>query len=574
VAARHDESRKAAVAVGLAGAAVLAGSLFLPWYDVSRPATVGPAEVSGWQAFDRIDAVLTGIALLAIPCLLARRGARVSAARIALGATAVVVIAWKTLALPLIPPAAGATPAVYVHASGILVGPIVALVGAAGLVASGVIDALGVRRRGDPAGVYEAPAVGPGTGPEVRQAGELRSARIESLRAIAALGVLLGHAYAISQAFGPRVWDSYGSRLLTGGGLGVYLFLVLSGYLLFWPFAKHAFGDGGTAGEAGGPLRRGRYALNRAVRILPLYYAVLLVLLGLQHGGGSASQWWHFALFAQNFSRATIAQVDSPMWTLGVEIHFYIALPVLVWALARVARGSLRAGALWLGGLFVVALGVRLALIQFQDHPDFRLHYSLATLLPFFLAGMLLALLRLAWQDGAPAWLRGVAASSDAWILGAAALYLVLCVNLFDLEALTAPASVLLIGACVLPLRPGRLQRVLEWRPLALVGVASYSLYLWHVPVLLTVANATVGFDPRVGGVFAGPPTPFLRLLLVGAPAAIAVAFVSYAVIERPFLGLRRRWAGAGAAPVSAARTPPPRPARTGAVPRTDSAAP
>jgi peptidoglycan/LPS O-acetylase OafA/YrhL len=567
VAARHDESRKAAVAVGLAGAAALAGSLFLPWYDVTRPASVGPAEVSGWQAFDRIDAVLTGLALLAVPCLLARRGSWVSAARIALGSTAAVLIAWKTLALPLIPPIAGATPAVYVHASSILIGPIVALAGAAGLVASGVIDVLGARRREDPAGAYEAPAVGPGTGPGVRQAGELRSARIESLRAIAALGVLLGHAYAISQAFGPRVWESYGSRLLTGGGLGVYLFLVLSGYLLFWPFAKHAFGDGP-------PLRLGRYALNRAVRILPLYYAVLLVLLGLQHGGGSASQWWHFALFAQNFSRGTIAQVDSPMWTLAVEIQFYVALPFLVWALARLARGSLRAGALWLGGLSVVALGVRLAFVQFQDDPDFRLHYSLATLLPFFFAGMLLALLRLAWQDGPPAWLRGVVASSDAWILAAAALYLVLCANLFDLEALTAPASVLLIGACVLPLRPGRLQRVLEWRPLALVGVASYSLYLWHVPVLLTVANASVSFDPRIGGVFNGPPTPFLRLLLVGAPVAIAVAFVSYAVIERPFLGLRRRWAGTGAAPVSAARTPPPHPGRTGAVPRTDTAAP
>jgi peptidoglycan/LPS O-acetylase OafA/YrhL len=568
VAARHDEWRKAAAAgVGLAGAAALAGSLFLPWYDVSRPATVGPAEVSGWQAFDRIDAVLIGVALLAVPCLLARRGPWVSAARIALGSIAAALIGWKVVALPLIPPVAGAVSPVYVHASSILIGPIVALAGAAGLVASGAIDVLHARRQDDSAGAYEASAVGPTTGPEVRQAGELRSARIESLRAIAALGVLLGHAYAISHAFGPRVWDSYGSRLLTGGGLGVYLFLVLSGYLLFWPFAKHAFGDGPT-------LRLGRYALNRAVRILPLYYAVLLVLLGLQHGGGSASQWWHFALFAQNFSRATIAQVDSPMWTLAVEVQFYIALPFLVWALARVTRGSLRAGALWLGALFLVTLGVRLALVQFQNDPDFRLHYSLATLLPFFLAGMLLALLRLAWQDGAPAWLRGVAARSDAWILGAAALYLVLCVNLFDLAALTAPASVLLIGACVLPLRPGRLQRVLEWRPLALVGVASYSLYLWHVPVLLTVANAKVGFDPRVGGVFVGPPTPFLRLLLVGAPAAIAVAFLSYAVIERPFLGLRRRWTGAPAAPVSGARRPPPRPARTAAVPRTDSAVP
>jgi peptidoglycan/LPS O-acetylase OafA/YrhL len=52
--------------------------------------------------------------------------------------------------------------------------------------------------------------------------------------------------------------------------------------------------------------------------------------------------------------------------------------------------------------------------------------------------------------------------------------------------------------------------RALEWRPLALVGVASYSLYLWHVPIL-----------DALGG-------PHAKQLLLGTPACLAVAFASY----------------------------------------------
>ena len=106
-----------------------------------------------------------------------------------------------------------------------------------------------------------APTAG-GPGAEVTQAGELRSARIESLRAIAALGVLVGHEFVVAR--GLR-FDSYLDRVILGGGFGVDLFFALTGYLLFWPFARRLFGDGPRVdlrrytlnrGNAGGPGRR------------------------------------------------------------------------------------------------------------------------------------------------------------------------------------------------------------------------------------------------------------------------------------------------------------------------------
>jgi peptidoglycan/LPS O-acetylase OafA/YrhL len=100
--------------------------------------------------------------------------------------------------------------------------------------------------------------------PVVDQAGELRSARIESLRAVAALAVYVGHVFGQANAYDPaRTQDTFLDRALLGGGFGVYLFFALSGYLLFLPFARRDYAGGRAVDYR-------RYAQNRAVRILPL----------------------------------------------------------------------------------------------------------------------------------------------------------------------------------------------------------------------------------------------------------------------------------------------------------------
>src|SRR4051812_29616660 len=66
----------------------------------------------------------------------------------------------------------------------------------------------------------------------IAQAGETRSARVESLRALAALAVLEGHVFGEHHNYDPaQTLDSFGHRLLFGGGLGVYIFFALTGYL-------------------------------------------------------------------------------------------------------------------------------------------------------------------------------------------------------------------------------------------------------------------------------------------------------------------------------------------------------
>jgi peptidoglycan/LPS O-acetylase OafA/YrhL len=383
---------------------------------------------------------------------------------------------------------------------------------------------------------------GPLTGARVDQAGEARSARIESLRALAALSVLASHAFLYSYV-SPTITDPYVHRVVLEGGFGgVDFFFVLSGYLLFWPFARSAF-------ATHEPVSVRRYALNRALRILPLYYVVVVVLLLVQQHGGTFTQWWHFGLFAENFSTSTLYSLDSPMWTLAVEVQFYVLLPVIALLVAGASRGS-RAAAISILLVLSMASFVSRQLVFWHGHPaNSALQSSLVTLFSFFALGMILALVRVSWLERAPRWLAGPAGRSDLWILCSVPLWALVSWR-YSYEAAAGLASVLIVGACVLPLRRGVFVAVTENRLLALVGLTSYSIYLLHSPILLAITNHSVTSTVFGGAV---PTTAhFLKLLAAGAAITCVVSALTYRAIEAPALRLRRRWARSAPPPVAA----------------------
>jgi peptidoglycan/LPS O-acetylase OafA/YrhL len=374
-----------------------------------------------------------------------------------------------------------------------------------------------------------------GPGADVVQAGEVRSARIESLRAIAALGVLIGHEFVVAK--GLR-FDNYLDRIIQGGGFGVDLFFALTGYLLFWPFARAILG-GGTK------IDLKRYAINRALRILPLYYVVVVVILIVQEGGGSWGQWWRFLTFSESFSDLTLLQVNGVVWSLVVELHFYILLPFLAWGIGKVARGSVARAAAVVLGLGLVSFAIYAIWVGFSTPKDQMLAFSLPARFFFFVPGMCVALLRLRPPRRLP--------RADLWLLAALVVWLIVFWD-YDWAALSTVPCFLMVGAAALPLKPGPVVRLLDLKPLALIGVASYSLYMWHVPILDALGDIDA---------FAGS---FGAQFLIGTPICLAVAFASYRLIETPFLRLRGRWEVGRAAPASA---PAPAPASPAAPTRT-----
>jgi peptidoglycan/LPS O-acetylase OafA/YrhL len=163
----------------------------------------------------------------------------------------------------------------------------------------------------------------------------------------------------------------------------------------------------------------------------------------------------------------------------------------------------------------------------------------------FFVPGMLVAMLRVKWMHGTPKWLKGPLAYANTWMLIAWALSFLRVINwrwwnpIPDMPgAAIGPIPDFCIifffalGALALPLKQGILVRWLDWKPFALLGVISYSFYVWHRVILAE-------FVDRV-------PWNWFELITITAPIVFLVAYLSYRFIERPFLKMRRRWATAG----------------------------
>jgi peptidoglycan/LPS O-acetylase OafA/YrhL len=378
-------------------------------------------------------------------------------------------------------------------------------------------------------------------GEAINQAGEQRSARIESLRALAALAVVWGHVVAVSLALNPALPSANDvgtiERIAYGGGYGVFFFFALTGYLLFWPFAKRYFGGGDSI-----DLRR--YVVNRALRILPLYYVVVVIVLLFQEHNPGLGVWARFLTFTETLSPGTAGRIVGPAWSLVVELCFYLLLPVLAYVVARLARGSHARAAGILIALGLASLAIRVVTIYDADPIDPLWRLNIPATFFFFVPGMLLALVRLSWESRRPAWVRGPLSQGDLWILATIPLWALVVLGSYSLDFLVGVAAFLIVGACVLPIRTGPVTNALQWRPLAVIGIASYSLYLWHVPVITALVD---------GGV----STEFWALTAIAVPVCIAVALASYAAIEWPFLRLRRQWAGS-----AAKQEEPPKPAR------------
>jgi peptidoglycan/LPS O-acetylase OafA/YrhL len=147
---------------------------------------------------------------------------------------------------------------------------------------------------------------------------------------------------------------------------------------------------------------------------------------------------------------------------------------------------------------------------------------------------MLLAVVAVSWAQKPPRYLRGPLAYSGTWVLAAVVCGLLVCDH-YSWDLLTGGVAFFLVGACVLPLRSSLPVRMLSWKPLAALGVASYSLYIWHFNIVTDVTAHQLKGDS------------FIVDLAILLPICVIVALISYRVIEEPFLRLRKRWQGAPA---------------------------
>jgi peptidoglycan/LPS O-acetylase OafA/YrhL len=364
-----------------------------------------------------------------------------------------------------------------------------------------------------------------------------RAAGLDGLRALAALSVLCFHAWLYGfDNPSAVVRESLFDKVMFEMRLGLIFFFVLSGYLLYRGFAR-----AGLSGESRVDVRR--YARRRVARIVPAYWLAMIGAIALLWPAAgtpgvrlpAVSDLPLFAVFGQNYSLDTIMKLNPVTWTLCVEAAFYVLLPLIGWAAWRLGPGARWRQALLVGSL--IPLGLVWNALVHEHAWSIIASKALPAYLPYFAFGMLLAL----WSE-ARREREAPALSARASALLVVGGFAIVAADAYW-HATAAPRAVnpwLAIGAdlpaglgfalvvAAVVAGGGAATRWMSVRPLAWVGLVSYGVYMWHVPILL--------FSRSIG-IF--PHSYIVRVVLLLVPVLL-VAAASWYFVERPAIA----WAG------------------------------
>ncbi|MGI5524490.1 acyltransferase family protein [Micromonospora sp. CA-259024] len=363
---------------------------------------------------------------------------------------------------------------------------------------------------------------------------------LDGVRVIGAAAVIAQHVGFITGVTTRETWGGWIAMM----DFAVALFFVLSGFLLFRPWARAAATGSATPGAR-------RFYWKRATRILPAYWLVVIVCLTALPEGGVAplGDWLRHATFTQIYEHGQIRRGLGQTWSLATEVLFYLALPFA--AAALVGRRWRPVRTVWLAGTglaitvgWIVAMGT--GLLDTGLHIMWFPSYAL-----WFAAGIVLATIHVAlrtstaprsWQvfdqlGSAPLACWGIA-------LG---LLAVASTSVTGPRGLAAPTAGqfaaqlgLYVGVAVMIMVPlvfgptTLMSLALGSAPVRWLGTLSYGMFLWHPLVLDLIYRV----EDRA--YFTGNPLRVYALTLAGA---IAFAAVSYYVVERPAL----RWGSAAA---------------------------
>ena len=382
------------------------------------------------------------------------------------------------------------------------------------------------------------------TPPESKVVKKKRHARLrqvkglDGLRGLAVIAVVLYHFFP---------------SLLPGGYLGVDLFFVLSGFLITSLLVRE-FRTSGTISLKDFWVRRFRRILPAAVSVLVMCTA-LVAWIGGDLAVGLRQQFLGTLFFVNNWTQIATSQsyfadneiqVFAHYWSLAVEEQFYVIWPLLITGVFLISRRKPRRLPILVAAVLAFGSAVAMALIYVPGEDPTRVYYGTDTHAFGLLTGAVLSLLMTSTKSDpqADSWAAaGKAESRIAGIIGTLAL-IGYGAQLFlmpdDAEItyrgglfLTSVLGVLMVWGVVReygPMTPLFRTKVMRW-----FGQRSFSLYLWHWPVIMMLKALFEGNQNSDKSWILG---------LVAVPISLLLSEISYQFIENPFRrgGYKKTW--------------------------------
>ncbi len=374
---------------------------------------------------------------------------------------------------------------------------------------------------------------------------------LTGLRGVAALMVLGYHTPWLA---GVKISDLPFGSWLNACDSGVGLFFALSAFLLSRPFWNRLAigGDDNGAYQA--------FLVRRFCRIFPAYLVVVGFSLLFDNrtwtGWGLINLAFHVTALQTNFHQNFVWMINNVLWTVSVEVQFYLFLAGVFLIGSRMTL--LRRGRGWPLLAVVIVTGMaadpfyRFLVGSLAPHvpvpllgggnPDSSINtwnacYFLKWFLPGVAAGWLSVVLRAHDPSGTERSWTWVNEATFLLLLFAIA-FLISCGAEGDWRMLKAtgwPLNALLFAGLVFMAPLSRLGNFLfAQRALLFFGTISYGLYLWHYPLLRAIGKGSVGLN------FGGWPTIFM-VAITGLAVSSMVAFLSYQFIERPAIESARK---------------------------------
>jgi peptidoglycan/LPS O-acetylase OafA/YrhL len=316
-----------------------------------------------------------------------------------------------------------------------------------------------------------------------------RVASLTGIRAVAALLVMATHAAYTTGNYTHGYWGLVYSRM----EIGVPIFFVLSGFLLFRPWVK------ATADDRPPPSVT-RYAWHRVRRIMPAYVVTVVVAYLAYHFrtvGPNPGHTWIGLLrnltltqpYTDHYLYSYLHQGLTQMWSLAVEVAFYVVLPLLTYLLLAVLCRRRWQPRLLLTGLAALSLitPAWLVLVHTTDWLPDGARLWLPTYFAWFIGGMMLAVLQV----------MGLRTYAAVCLPLALICYLIVSTPIGG-EPTTSPAKLwealaksafyaVIAALAVAPLALGNrgwYARALASRPMVFLGEISYEIFLIHLIVM------------------------------------------------------------------------------------------